>query len=116
MGLRSFAAAVLLMLAACTLQTPGMTEKSRPPRLAGVVLTVATATRTLEIIDAGHHHTIQVRHDATIRRGRDNIGLGQLSRGDRIVIVATVPGTENEATWIAVSGSALRLPVPAESR
>lgn len=92
-----------------------MGETAASPRLAGVVLSVAPLGRTLEILDAGRHHTIHVQGDATIRRGRANIKLGQLSRGDRIVIVATVPGTATEATWIAVSGAALRLSDPAES-
>ncbi|MEO2167261.1 MAG: hypothetical protein ABGY42_03915 [bacterium] len=115
MELRSFAASAALMAAACSLQTPTMGSEGAPPRLAGVVLAVAPLRRRLEIIDAGQHHTIEVQPDAVIRRGRENIKLDQLSDGDRIVIVATEPGTGNKATWIAVSGAALRLPDSAES-
>jgi hypothetical protein len=115
MELRSFAAGAALMAAACSLQTPTMGSKDTPLRLAGVVLSVAPLGRRLEIVDAGHRHTIEVQPDAVIRRGQENLMLDQLSRGDRIVIVATEPGTENKATWIAVSGAALRLPDSAES-
>lgn len=77
-------------------------------RLAGSILSVDLKNRSLELTDKGRRHQVAVAVAATIQSGTTALVLADLRRGDRIVVVAR--DAQSKATWIAVSGPALKRP------
>lgn len=104
------AAAMALATACSSVGLPrGMPDRG-DQRPAGIVLSVAPAARTLTLLDAGRTLEIPVARKADIRRGQSSLALGDLRRGDHVVIVSMNEAKQPRATRIAVSGPALRPP------
>ena len=103
-------AATLLATAACSIPGASIMDDRPPTRLAATVLSVDTADQSLRVFDAGSSYTVRLTPDTILRQGREEIDLAELERGDRIVVVSTVPGPGLQAKLITVAGPALRAP------
>lgn len=111
MGRACRAAFALLMASACsTAGLPQGMPTTSQGRAAGIVLAVAPLSRTITLLDAGRTRDVAVDRNVEIRRGRETLKLGDLRRGDRIVIVTMSDTDTPAATRIAVSGPALQPP------